>query len=643
MARITIKPGNKVRHNNVDYEIVAATSASEVILRSLVDSSQSIAPVDELHPFLSNNNAKKQLLHLEEYTEEQWAIARDRFSKIEPLLSVNRTEAIVIARAKEVGVHKATLYRWIELYETTGQLSSLIPATKLRGGPGKTRLQEANETIIRNYVKEVYDRNPTASIKTALKDIGKQCRAAGLNVPHETTIRNRIKLYSKKAGIGNRPGRKRKGNNESAEGVFPGGRFPLDTVQIDHTKLDIMLVDETYRQPIGRPYITVAMDVFSRMIFGFYISLDPPGFFSTGQTLLMGISPKRSYLSKMGIKEPWDIYGLPKTIHVDNAAEFRSRELKIFCEEYRINLEWRPVARPKFGGHIERFVGTLNSALHELPGTTFSNPEQRGDYKPEKHAVFTIRELDEWIARYIVEVYHNTEHSNLGITPRQKYEQGILGDDITVGVGLPDLVDDVERINMFLLPSEVRTIQREGVSIDGIKYFADVLRVHLNSADTKGRKHEFVFRRDPRDISRIYFYDPDLKEYFKIPYRYLGHPSMSLWELKEVQKKLRDEKKLHPSERELFSAYESLKLIQDKSAAKTKLARRSAEAEKSRKRNAPAKTDRAKASKAPSSDSVSISTLQGAWSPDLFKNIHTTDDISVVRLNEYEEPPYEED
>ena len=35
------------------------------------------------------------------------------------------------------------------------------------------------------------------------------------------------------------------------------------------------------------------------------------------------------------------------------------------------------------GGHIERLVGTLMRALHELPGATFSNPKQRGNYDSE--------------------------------------------------------------------------------------------------------------------------------------------------------------------------------------------------------------------------------------------------------------------
>jgi len=643
MARISLKPGCRVLHNDVDYEIVAPTSTTQVILRSILDGTQLIASIDKLLPPRTHGKATKSFSHLEDYTEEQLRMARDRFSKIEPLLVSNRTAEMVSARASESGVTQSTLYRWIARYESTGQLSSLIPALMFRGGPGKTRLPSEVETIIKNYVKEEYDKNPTASIKMALKDIKRQCRGAGVEMPHESTLRDRIKKHSKRAGIGNRPGRKRGENNISAEGTFPGGRFPLDVVQIDHTKLDIMLVDEMYRQPIGRPYITIAIDLFSRMIFGFYISLDPPGFFSTGQTLLMGIMPKQKHLSRFGINDTWDICGLPKTIHADNAPEFRGRELGIFCEEYRINLEWRPVARPKFGGHIERLVGTLNTALHELPGTTFSNPTQRGDYKPEKHAVFTIRELEEWVTRYIVEVYHNTDHSSLSITPRQKYEQGILGDETTLGVGLPDLVDDIERMGIFLLPAETRTVQREGVSIDGIKYFADVLRVHVNYADTKGHKRKFLFRRDPRDISKVYFYDQQLKEYFKIPYRNMGRPSMSSWDLKEIQKRLRQDRKLHPSEDEIFSAYEGLRRIQEDSAAKTKLARRSVEARKRRKIDKPTKAEIAGGKSEAAGRIESVGMMHGAWSPDLFKNIQLTNDISVVRLDEYEEAPYEED
>jgi len=50
----------------------------------------------------------------------------------------------------------------------------------------------------------------------------------------------------------------------------------LEVMQIDHTQVDIHVVDETYRQPIGRPWISVATDVATRMVSGFYLTLEAP-------------------------------------------------------------------------------------------------------------------------------------------------------------------------------------------------------------------------------------------------------------------------------------------------------------------------------------------------------------------------------
>lgn len=41
----------------------------------------------------------------------------------------------------------------------------------------------------------------------------------------------------------------------------------------------------------------------------------------------------------------------------------------------RKSPEWRPVAKPRYGAHIERLLGTLNEEIHGLAGTTFSNPK----------------------------------------------------------------------------------------------------------------------------------------------------------------------------------------------------------------------------------------------------------------------------
>jgi putative transposase len=50
----------------------------------------------------------------------------------------------------------------------------------------------------------------------------------------------------------------------------------LEVVQIDHTPIDVLVVDEWERQPLGRPWLTLAIDVASRFVTGFQVSLDRP-------------------------------------------------------------------------------------------------------------------------------------------------------------------------------------------------------------------------------------------------------------------------------------------------------------------------------------------------------------------------------
>src|SRR5260370_38220902 len=51
---------------------------------------------------------------------------------------------------------------------------------------------------------------------------------------------------------------------------------PLEIVQIDHTKVDVFVVDEQTREPISWPWVTLPLDVFTRMVTGFYLTMEAP-------------------------------------------------------------------------------------------------------------------------------------------------------------------------------------------------------------------------------------------------------------------------------------------------------------------------------------------------------------------------------
>ena len=235
-------------------------------------------------------------------------------------------------------------------------------------------------------------------------------------------------------------------------------------------------------------------------------------------------------MAKLGLETAWPVWGVMDVVHADNAKEFRGKMLLRACEDYGIDLHWRPVDRPHFGGHIERLCGTLNQVLHTLPGATFSNPGERGDYPAEAKSALTLNELERWLAVYITQIYHQRLHEGLGCPPVKQYEQGVFGDAHHPGRGLPPRPLDAERVQLDFLPYLERTVQPYGLQIDRIIYYHDVLKPWINANDpaTPGRKRTFIVRRDPRDISVVYFYDPQLKQYFEIPYRTTSYPPISV-------------------------------------------------------------------------------------------------------------------
>ena len=105
---------------------------------------------------------------------------------------------------------------------------------------------------------------------------------------------------------------------------------------------------------------------------------------------------------------------------------------------------------------------------------------------------------------------------------------------------------------------------------------ARVLRPWVNARDPKYPRHarKFRFRYDPRDISTLYFFDPDIQRYFPIPYRDTGLPPVSIWELRAAQKKAEEIGIDVYNEREVFSLITRQREIEDAAAAKTKTARR---------------------------------------------------------------------
>jgi putative transposase len=317
--------------------------------------------------------------------------------------------------------------------------------------------------------------------------------------------------------------------------------------------------------PIGRPWITLAIDIPTRCVAGFYLSLEAPSIVSVAMVLTQCVLPKDTWLADRGLDSlEWPICGLPDGIHLDNAKEFHSHALVRGAQEYGIELSYRPLGQPHYGGHIERLIGTTMGAVHLLPGTTFSNVKEKGSYNSAKQATMTMTELERWLALEILGRYHKSVHSALQMPPLAAWEKGMRAR------GALRQIENARQFFCDFLPGERRLIRRDGIRLFNIHYWSDVL------SPLAGRSEKAALvKYDPRDLSKVYLRD-DEGQYWNIPYRDLRLPPISLWEHQAATRHLKAEGRRGVDERVLFEIVEEQRRLAE-GASKSTRERRAAE------------------------------------------------------------------
>lgn len=201
-------------------------------------------------------------------------------------------------------------------------------------------------------------------------------------------------------------------------------------------------------------------------------------------------------------------------------------------------------------------------------------------YASEKKACLTLEELEGFIGKWIIGIYHNQLHRGIQMSPLKKFNEGFSG---LGGRPLPPVITDTDRLQRDFMPMVYRTIQRTGVEINNVHYYGSELQRWIGCREEgKTRSRMFSFARDPRDISRIFFLAPDDNEYREIPYLDTSRGPISLWELRSANEKLKEEGRREINEHLLFEKHFEL-LDQARSIVrKSKAARKKMHAERKR-------------------------------------------------------------
>lgn len=399
-------------------------------------------------------------------------------------------------------VSKRQVQRWNKNY-IKGGLPALKPNTNKRGNRGKSLLPDETEQAIKEGINEFLLTRTPVSKDECIRLIRSKCSTLQIHVPSPGAVRSRINQIPDKALLKAQKGLEHANDTmRVSRDAHNVATRPLQEVQTDHSPLDLHVVDRVTRKVIGRPTLTVILDVYTRVILGIYIGWEHPSFENLSWALEESIFKKDALLEKYNIHGEWPTYGIMESLDTDNGGEFDGENLDFFIEQNFIDKGFRPKGQKHFGGHVERVIGTIQKYIHTLPGTSFSNSKSKGDYASEKEATLDLEQVRGLVYRWVVERYHIKKRDELhGMSPLEMWHSAIEGG------WKPRFPDDETDLRRSLLPSQLKTITKSGISLFK-QYYTSPGLTHWKALETeKSQKYRVHF--DTRDMRWAYFVNPD--------------------------------------------------------------------------------------------------------------------------------------
>lgn len=410
-----------------------------------------------------------------------------------------------------------SVYRWARAYSEAGQAPAVLVAAHTDKGNRTERHSQDVIEICDEAVDTVYMTLERPGVQHVLDIARAQTRKANLLRPKSGQLllptRRLVQRF-----IDDIPEYDRhvaRYGRESARKKFRtvrGHRMtqaPLQRAEMDHTRMDLFAVDDVHGLPLGRPWLTILIDDFSRCVLGFCLSFEPPSRATVARCLRHAFMPKTGLRAEYpDMKNNWIAFGVVAELVMDGGTEFHSEDLENICFELDIEQHFSPRKTPWFKGKVERFQGTMNRGVTvETPGKTFTGILERDDYDPKKHAVVTMSALRHLIHRWIVDVYHQKPHSALGCSPAQMWANNIRIEDIP-------LMSDPLRFDAILGGTDTRMLTHKGIEFAGLLYnssdLADIRR-------SLGDRLEVAIRIDRSDLGSVIVLHPERGTPYRVP------------------------------------------------------------------------------------------------------------------------------
>src|SRR5258708_13768405 len=418
--------------------------------------------------------------------------ANERFALIKPVLAgLASTDNTSLGRAMRRWIAK---FREAEQSYNCGYIG-LLP-DYVDCGNRIPRIREEVLKFVDEFIKKEYENHKQKNKREVYGEFEKFCKGKGI-----TAIPS-YKFFV--AAVNNRPLHEQVETRAGSKATYPfepfywellytlprHGDYPFQITHLDHTQLDIELIDLRTGQNLGRPWLTLLIDSYSRRILSVYRSLDRPSYRSCMQVLRECVFRHNRF---------------PEMVVVDGGKEFQRTYFDSLLARFKCSKATRPKAKSRFGSIMERVFGTTNEEfIHNLEGTTQATKNVRQltpSIDPKRHAIWTLGELYARLQEWAYEQYDTNEHQGIGQTPAEAFNQGIhlwgrrggdliIFNDDFVYHTLPTTSKGTAKLNPTL-----------GVKIKNIYYCA---KDNIFRKNRKLHKKQIPVRYDPFDVGHAY-------------------------------------------------------------------------------------------------------------------------------------------
>lgn len=385
---------------------------------------------------------KALLLPGDKYTERHKERAQRNYLLIAPLVEAggpsifNRKERgrLVAELAKKTGCRKAQIYAVLRWFLQGGCTPNAVypsyykcglvqeeahqagedeqkDSSKKRGRPSKTGRVGRNITAddrekFKKGVTEFWLSGKARNLRDAWRltkekhfRIGSYETKEGVEVPllppdEDLPSFHQFEYYYRKHRDIKKEIEGREGSKEYEKNVRPVtgdstqmASGPGMVYQIDATVGDIYLVSYLDRTLlIGKPVIYIVIDVFSRLIVGFAVTLEGPSWEGAKQALECAFLNKVEFCKKYGIEitqDMWNVEGQCEALLGDN-GEIAGYNPDSLVESLGIRVANTPTERPDLKGIVENRFLLVKETVIWIPGAVRPRRRVRGkDYRLE--------------------------------------------------------------------------------------------------------------------------------------------------------------------------------------------------------------------------------------------------------------------